>query len=128
MIALYLVFVTFLSTVVRLTNAHCHQCWGKQVLTFTSDVSHQQVLDFFGATIKACATGLDIHVNHVTQNDKTYTIDLMIWRYCATGKSNYVNKGPHCIGGVCVSQDYRMLTCGIAVKCAERCYGPACGD
>lgn len=121
------VFV-MLSIFAGLASAYCRQCAGKQIITFTTDVSEKQARDFFRTSIAECVTGNDYWTLGVSRNGRTWTTQVKVWRYCGVGKSNYVNKGAHCIGDVCASEDYRVLTCSKTANCAdnEECSYSAC--
>lgn len=127
MVGITAIFTLLFSLFAGLSSAFCRQCLGKQVITFNKSVNKQQAIDFFKSSLGDCATGNEYDILGVTQNNKTWTIQLKIWRYCGTGGSNFVGKGAHCINDVCVSQDYRVLTCWKTVNCHDECDFTACG-
>lgn len=118
-ISLYLSIASGVST--------CRQCHGPQIITFVDNVPQVQALEFFRASLGECAINGDYEVLKVTQNFKTWTFDLQIWRYCGTGGSNYVDKGAHCIAGVCAASDKRRLICPHSVECHGTCHKEWCG-
>lgn len=106
---------------------HCRQCKGKQTLTFKSDVHAGEALDFLVYSFQGCATGYDYTILNIVQTGRTWVYDLIIWRYCGTGGSSYVNRGPRCYNKICTSEDVRTLTCTRTVKCKSECDYPWCG-
>lgn len=115
----------------------CRQCIGHQKITFGTAATELDATNFFKKSLSGCASNGEMIIKSVTPGDcstykgfqvcKSWDFYIFIWRYCGNGGSNFVDKGAHCIDGVCSSTDIRTLTCNRSVECRSDCSKYNCG-
>lgn len=115
----------------------CRQCIGYQGIVFTEYVAEAQAIDFFFGSLGNCGTGDDYAITNKIADQcedqesenklcKSWVFELDFWRYCGNGGLVAVNKGSHCINGICSSRDFRNMKCSMSVNCRGNCDSAQC--